>query len=130
MNHTVSDFVVRIKNATLARRKEVILPFSNINKEIGKVLVKEGFLEGIKEESEKGKKTLKAIIKYEKRTPVLTDVLIISKPSLRVYEGAKDTQAIERRGNKTIIMSTSKGVMTGKEARKKGVGGEILFTIW
>ena len=130
MNYNVSDFIIRIKNATLARRKEVVLPFSNINKEIGKVLVKEGFLESIKEESEKGRKSLKAVVRYEKRIPVLTNVIIISKPSLRVYEPVKQVGAIERKGKKIVIMSTSKGILTGTEARKKGVGGEILFTIW
>ena len=130
MNHKVSDFIIRIKNATMARRKEVVLPFSNINKEIGKVLVKEGFLESIKEENAKGKKSLIAVVRYEKRIPVLTDVVIISKPSLRVYESVKHVGNIERKGKKTVIISTSMGVMTGQEARKKGVGGEILFTIW
>jgi small subunit ribosomal protein S8 len=130
MNYSVSDFIIRIKNATMARRKEVVLPFSNINKEIGKVLVKEGFLESIKENTDKGRKSLSAVIRYEKRIPVLTNVIIVSKPSLRVYEPANHIGAIERRGKKTVIMSTSKGVMTGFDAKKKGVGGEILFTIW
>jgi small subunit ribosomal protein S8 len=130
MNHNVSDFIIRIKNAALAKRKEVILPFSNINKEIGKVLVKEGFLENIKEESDENKKILKAVVKYEKRLPVLTDVIIISKPSLRVYEPARRIGNIQRKGKKIVIISTSLGVMTGNDAQKKGVGGEILFTIW
>lgn len=130
MNHSVSDFLIRIKNATLARRKEIILPFSNINKEIGKVLVKEGYLESIKEETEKGRKSLRAVIRYEKRIPVLTDVQIISKPSLRVYESAKNIHDIEKRGRKTVVMSTNKGVMTGEDAKKKQVGGEILFIVW
>jgi small subunit ribosomal protein S8 len=130
MNYNVSDFIIRIKNASMARRKEVILPFSNINKEIGKVLVKEGFLEEIKQEEKKGIKNLKAIISYEKRLPVLTDVIIISKPSLRVYETVDNIGEIEKKGKKTVIISTSQGVMSGKEAIKKGIGGEILFTIW
>ena len=130
MNHNVSDFIIRIKNAALANRKEVILPFSNINKEIGKVLVREGFLENIKEESQKNKKSLRATVKYEKRIPVLTNVVIISKPSLRVYETAGKISAIERKGKKTVIISTSQGVMSGKDAVKKRIGGEILFTIW
>lgn len=130
MNHNVSDFIIRIKNAALAKRREVILPFSNINKEIGKVLVKEGFLANIKEEGEKSKKTLKAIVRYEKRLPVLTDVVIISKPSLRVYEPARRIGNIQRKGKKTVIISTSLGIMTGVDAQKKGIGGEILFTIW
>jgi len=130
MNHLVSDFIIRIKNSALSKRKEVILPFSNINKEIGKVLVKEGFLESIKEDGVKAKKELKAIIRYENRIPVLTDVKIISKPSLRVYSPSKKLSEIAKRGKRKIIVSTSQGVMTSYEAQKKGLGGEILFAIW
>lgn len=129
MNSAI-DFIIRIKNATLARRKEVVFPYSNLNKEIGKVLVKEGFLENIKEETTKGKKNLKAIITYEKRFPALTGVDIISKPSLRIYENANGILEIEKRGRKTAIVSTNQGVMTGKDAKKKGIGGEVIFTIW
>lgn len=89
MNYLIADFIIRIKNSSLSKRKDVLLPFSNINKEIGKVLVKEGFLESIKEETQKGRKSLKAVIRYDSRIPVLTDVEVISKPSLRVYLPAK-----------------------------------------
>ena len=130
MNYLVADFIIKIKNSSLSKRKEVILPFSNMNKEIGKVLVKEGFLESIKEETKNGRKQLAAIIRYENRIPVLTDVVIISKPSLRVYSPAKKMQQIEKRGKRKIIISTSKGVMTSFDARKKGLGGEILFSVW
>ncbi|OGH10973.1 MAG: 30S ribosomal protein S8 [Candidatus Levybacteria bacterium RIFCSPLOWO2_01_FULL_36_13] len=130
MNHLVSDFVIRIKNSAIAKRKEVILPHSKINKEIGKVLVREGFLEDLKEEGEKGKKSLRATIKYENRIPVLTDIEVISKPSLRVYGNIKKINEIKKRGRRRVIVSTSKGLMTSEEAQKKGVGGEILFAIW
>lgn len=130
MNHLVSDLVIRIKNSAIAKRKEVILPYSKINKEIGKVLVKEGFLEDIKEENEKGKKSLRATIKYEKRIPVLTNVEVISKPSLRVYGNIKKINEIKKRGRRRVIVSTSKGLMTSEDAEKKGVGGEVLFAIW
>lgn len=130
MNHLVSDLVIRIKNSAIAKRKEVILPYSKINKEIGKVLVKEGFLVDIKEESEKGKKSLRATIKYEKRIPVLTNVEVISKPSLRVYGNIKKINEIKKRGRRRVIVSTSKGLMTSEDAEKKGVGGEVLFAIW
>lgn len=130
MNYSISDFLIRIKNATLARRHEIVLPYSSINKEIGKVLKKEGFLEEIKENKEGAKRTLHAIISYEKRNPVLSDVTIISKPSLRVYKASKKISEIERRGKHKVIISTSQGVMTGEDARKKGIGGEILFEIW
>lgn len=130
MNYLIADFIIRIKNSALSKRKEVLLPFSNINKEIGKVLVKEGFLESIKEQNEKGKKSLTAIIRYESRIPVLTDVDVISKPSLRVYLPAKRILEIGRRGRKRVVVSTSQGVMTAMDANKKGLGGEILFSIW
>ena len=130
MNYQVADFVIRIKNAALARRREVVLPYSKLNLAIGKVLVKNGFLENIKEEEQDKKKTLKGTIKYEKRQPALSEIDIISKPSLRVYKNKSSIFDIEKRGRKTVIVSTSQGVMIGKEARKKGLGGEILFAIW
>ncbi len=130
MNYLVADFIIRIKNSAMSKRKEVVLPFSNINKEIGKVLVKEGFLESIKEESKDGKKELLAVVRYEKRIPVLNDVEIISKPSLRVYSTSKKILEIGKRGRRKVIVSTSHGVMSAMEASKKGVGGEILFAIW
>jgi small subunit ribosomal protein S8 len=130
MNYLIADFIIRIKNSALSKRKEVTLPFSNINKEIGRVLVKEGFLESIKEEGKEGKKELKAVIKYDDRMPVLTDVEVISKPSLRVYYPAKRIMEIGRRGRRRVVVSTSQGVMTAMEANKKGLGGEVLFAIW
>ncbi len=130
MNHSVSDFLIRIKNAALARRREVDLPYSNINKEIRKVLQKEGFLTEIKETKDGVKRGLHAVITYEKRTPVLSNVIIISKPSLRVYKPSKKINDIERRGRHKVVLSTSQGVMSGYDAKKKGLGGEILFEIW
>jgi small subunit ribosomal protein S8 len=130
MNYLIADFIIRIKNSALSKRKEVVLPFSNINKEIGKVLVREGFLESIKEEGKAGKKELKAVVRYDDRLPVLTDVEVISKPSLRVYYPAKRIMEIGRRGRRRVVVSTSQGVMTAMDANKKGLGGEVLFAIW
>lgn len=130
MNYLIADSIIRIKNSAQSKRKEVELPFSNINREIAKVLVKEGFLESVKEENKKGEKSLKAVIRYEKRIPVLTNVEVISKPSLRVYTTVKKILDTGRRGKRTVIVSTSKGVMTAADAQKKGLGGEILFAIW
>ena len=130
MDHSVSDFLIRIKNASLARRHEVVMPYSNINKEIGKVLKKEGFLDEVKEGKVENKKTLNVTISYERRRPVLSNLRVISKPSLRVYKPSKNIKDVEIRGRHKVVMSTSQGVMTGESARKKGIGGEILFEIW
>ncbi len=126
----VQDFVIRIKNSAMAQRREVVLPFSKLGKEMGRVLVKEGFLEEVKEEIKDNKKFLKLKVAYDRRTPKFIDAVLISKPTLKNYISAKKIFELERKGKKTLIISTNKGVMTGKEAAKKGLGGEALFAIW
>lgn len=130
MNYQVSDFIIRLKNAAMARRHEVVLPFSKLNKAIGKVLVKKGFLDEIHDDEVLGKKILRGKIRYERRSPVLQNVEIFSKPSLRQYLRKADIKRKERKRLGTVILTTSMGVLTGEEAKKKGVGGELLFEIW
>jgi small subunit ribosomal protein S8 len=130
MNHRVSDLIIRIKNAVKARRKEVAFDNFKINKAICKVLVSEGYLESFEIKVKDSKKIISAIIKYDKRIPNFTDVLIVSKPSLRKYAPANKIPEIQRRGRHTIVLSTNKGIMTGREAMKRNMGGEILFRIW
>jgi small subunit ribosomal protein S8 len=130
MNYRVSDLIIRIKNAVRAKRREVALDDFKINKAICKVLVKEGYLEGFEMEKKESKNAIIAKIKYVKRHPVFTDVLVVSKPSLRRYAAVKEIPLIQRRGHHTIIVSTNKGIMTHKEAIKKNLGGEVLFRIW
>lgn len=130
MNHRVSDLIIRIKNAIRARRKEVAFDNLKINKAICKVLVSEGFLENFDVGIIDDKKVIIAKIKYEKRVPVFTDVLVVSKPSLRRYAMARQIPDIQKKGRHTIVLSTNKGIMTGREAIKRNMGGEILFRIW
>ncbi len=130
VNHTVSDFIIRIKNAAKARRKEILTPYNRISRDIAKVLVKEGFLENVKEQVVDDKKMLGIKIKYNNRIPVITDTKVVSKPSSRTYSGSKNLIQNQRKGMYTIILSTNKGIMTGDEAQKKNLGGEVLFRIW
>jgi small subunit ribosomal protein S8 len=130
MNHRVSDLIIRIKNAIRSKRREVVLGNLKINKAICKVLVTEGFLESFDLETRDDKKVMVAKIKYEKRIPNFTDVLVVSKPSLRKYAAADEIAGLQRKGRHTIVLSTNKGIMTGREAIKKNMGGEILFRIW
>jgi small subunit ribosomal protein S8 len=130
MNYRVSDLIIRIKNATRAKRKEVVFDNLKINKAICKVLVTEGFLEGFEASIKDDRKVLVAKIKYEKRIPNFTDVLVVSKPSLRKYAAASEIAGLQRKGRHTIILSTNKGIMTGRDAIKRNMGGEILFRIW
>lgn len=127
------DFIIRIKNSVGAQRREFVMPFSKLNLEIGKVLVKEGFLEEVKEVKEESKskiKMLKIKIAYDRRIPKFSGMSIISKPSLKKYVGSKKIRDIEKRGKRILVISTSQGVMTGREAQKKNLGGEILFAVW
>jgi small subunit ribosomal protein S8 len=127
--YNVADFIIRIKNASAARRKEVRMPYSNLNKAIAKTLVKQGFLADVKEVEEEGKRLLLAGIRFQSRKPVVTDVQIISKPSLRAHMDVASLAHEQRRDSMTLIVSTSSGIMSGKDAIKKGIGGELLFKI-
>lgn len=130
MIHRISDLIIRIKNAARAKRKEVVLTDLKINKAVCKVLVREGFLESFDSQTKDGKKVLVAKIRYEKREPVLIDVLVVSKPSLRKYATVRRIPGIQKKGRHTIVLSTNKGIMTGRDAMKKNMGGEVLFRIW
>ncbi len=130
MNYNIADFIIRIKNAALAHRKQVILPYSKVTKAVGEILVKERFLSECKEEMIDGKKVLRAQIRYEKRMPVFTNIAVVSKPSLRIYTRLKALPKKSRQGRGISIVSTSQGVMTAFDAARKGVGGEVLLTLW
>lgn len=129
-NSTVTDFIIRIKNAANAHRKEVVLPYSKLCKRIAAVLVAEGVLNGIREEKREGRDTLIGEVRYEKRRPVFSDVAIVSKPSLHIHiPHSKLIARMRRSGSQCIILSTNKGIMTARDAYKKRIGGEVLFEI-
>ena len=130
MNHTVSDYVIRFKNAARARKKAFNAPYSNISKSIGELLVKEKFLTKIHEEEIEGHRQLVSEIAYDERHPIMTDVSIVSKPSLRIYQKTGKGTPMEKRGMVVSVLSTNQGIMSGREANNKGVGGELLFRVW
>jgi small subunit ribosomal protein S8 len=126
----IADMFVRIKNGYMAGKKTVRVPHSKFKHEVAKVLLKEGFIKGIKEEKkDNNKKDLVFSLKYEKGKPVITKIQRISKVSRRVYTQAKNLPMVLS-GFGIAIVSTPKGVLTAKQARKKGVGGEIICKIW
>lgn len=129
MNYSVGDFVIQLKNAALARKKEITTPYANIKRDIAKALIKEGFLDSVKEEIVDDKKVLVVNLRYQRRKPVITDVALVSKPSLRVYIGADEIGSKQGRSS-IAVLSTNNGVLTGREAMKKRAGGELLFKIW
>lgn len=129
MNYVIGDFVIQLKNASLANKKSIVTPYANLSKAVALVLKKEGFLDEIKEETIDGHRMLSVALRYQKRKPAITNVHLVSKPSLRTY--IKPTEIGRKQGRATIaVISTNIGILTGKDAIKKGVGGELLFQIW
>jgi small subunit ribosomal protein S8 len=129
---TVGDALIRIKNGYLATKPQVALNYSKLNMAIMKVLEKEGFVAKFEEtKSEKNEKIKQILVslKYESRKPALQNIKRISKPGLRVYKG-KSSLPWVLNGLGIALVSTPKGVMTDKEARKAGLGGEILAYVW
>jgi small subunit ribosomal protein S8 len=125
----VFDAIIRIKNAANARRKEVEISYSKMNKSVLTILQKERFLDSVLEKEEDGKKKLVVIISYKERLPIITDCEIISKPSLRKHVGVGELAKQGRKLGVTLI-STNKGIMTLRSAVKQKVGGELLFRVW
>lgn len=127
MNYPIADMLIRIKNASLARHKELVIPYSKMSLSISKILVARGFIEDIDEDRKK--KEILVKLKFIKRKPAITEIKIISKPSLRVYVSKKGIPRVL--GNLgTAILSTPSGLMTAQEARKKGLGGEVICEVW
>lgn len=125
----ISDFLIRLKNANQAGKTEVSMPFSKMKQQLAVVLAKEGY---IGETHKRGKRAIKDLVvelKYTEGKPVINGTQRVSKPSRRMYMNVKEIFPVKR-GRGLLVLSTPKGVLTDKEARKENVGGEALFKIW
>lgn len=121
----IANMLIIIKNGYMAQKPEVLVPFSKFKLEIAKVLEKEGFISKVQEEDKK----LKLALVYENKKPRLSEIKRVSKSGLRVYSSSKKLQQIKG-GIGITIVSTSQGVMTGKEAKNKKLGGEVICLAW
>lgn len=126
---TIANFITKLKNAGNAGQDSVSVPYSKLKLSIAEVLKAEGFIEGVEERSEKGKPVLVLSLFSENRIPKIKGVKRISKPSKRVYKKATEIRSVKN-GYGALILSTSSGVMTGKQAKTNKLGGEALFQIW
>ena len=137
MTDPIADMLTRIRNALAVKKYEVVLPMSKVKHEIAKILEREGWIykvEVIKGVSKKNKNSvfdeLKIILRYKKSgRPAITSVKRVSKPGLRIYVD-KDNLPRVLNNMGVAIISTSQGLMTNKEARKKGVGGEVICEVY
>lgn len=130
----ISDMLTRIRNAQKAGHKEVVIPASKLKLAIIKILEKHEFVELVKLEKNENIGTIKVVLKYNKTSntqndPAITEIKRISKEGQRVYVGKGDIGKVKNNFGISIV-STSKGVMTGKEAREIGLGGEYICEVW
>lgn len=126
----IADMLTRIRNAVQMRYTEVEVPASKMKLEIARILKEEGFISDYKVKKEKVQDVIVLTLKYgNKKEPVITGLKRISKPGLRVYAKAHEVPRVLN-GLGIAIISTSKGIMTDKHARKNSLGGEVLAYIW
>jgi small subunit ribosomal protein S8 len=139
----ITDMLNRIRNGQAVSKKTVIVPFSELKFQIAKILEREGFVGGVRKWKRKQKKIIELELKYEESLAepdqvqnsrpagkaAISELRRISKPGKRIYSGVKNISQFKK-GRGVVVVSTPKGVMTDKEARKQGVGGEVLFEIW
>lgn len=121
----IADALIRIKNGYLSGGQTVLIKYSRLVLQILKLLEKEELVEKVSKKDN----TIEVVLKYINRAPALTDVKRVSKPSLRIYKGVKELPRVLN-GLGFAVVSTPKGVMTDKEARKMNVGGEVLALVW
>ena len=131
MNDPIADMLTRIRNAQIARHDSVTMPASNTKKAIAKILLEEGYIKAYDVIDDGLQGQIKVTLKYVngKSTPVIAGLKRISKPGLRVYATCEELPKVLG-GLGIAIVSTSKGLMTDKEARKENMGGEVLCYIW
>ena len=130
MNDPIADMLTRIRNALIARHDTVTLPASNMKKAIAKILLDEGYVKSIDFIDDDVQGQIKIVLKYvQGKQPVIKGLKRISTPGLRVYARREELPKVLG-GLGVAIISTSKGIMTDKEARNAGIGGEVLAYIW
>jgi small subunit ribosomal protein S8 len=126
----IADFLTRIRNGLRADHDEVEMPSSAFKAEIARILQEQGYIDGYETESARVGKVLRVRLKYtEDRKPVITGIERLSKPGRRRYVNAGEVPRVYG-GMGTAIVSTSRGVMTGHDARRQGVGGELVARVW
>ena len=126
---TIGDFLIQVKNAYRANKKELTYARSNAIISLAKILEKEGFVSKVTEVEADGRKNIQITLKYEGRIPAVTDIKLISKPSVHLYSRKINLRKTLGRYGVGII-STNMGMMTSREANKKGVGGELICQIF
>ncbi|HEY4503122.1 MAG TPA: 30S ribosomal protein S8 [Candidatus Paceibacterota bacterium] len=126
---SIANMIIMIKNASLAGKTSTIVPHSKLKDAILQCLKKEGYVSSISKKVKKGHPQLEVELVYVDKKPKITEAERISKQSRRVYFGVKDIHKVKN-GSGLLVLSTPKGILSGKDAREAQVGGEALFRLW
>ena len=127
---TIADMLTRIRNASSAKHDSVAIPASNVKKAIAQILLDEGYIQSFTVEEDGKQGVIHITLKYgQNKSQVITGIRRVSKPGLRIYTNVEDMPKVMK-GLGIAILSTSKGIMTDKQARKANVGGEVLAFVW
>ncbi|MDA0292520.1 MAG: 30S ribosomal protein S8 [Verrucomicrobia bacterium] len=127
-NDPIADLLTRLRNSTRVRKAELLVPYSRMKADISAILKKEGYITDFEVKSE-GKPQLRIVNKFAGKTPAITGLKRVSRPGLRRYVGAEDIPRVLG-GMGISIISTPRGVLSGREARRQKVGGELLAYVW
>jgi small subunit ribosomal protein S8 len=125
----IADFLTRLRNAATSHRADVKLPYSRIKEEIARILKEEGYIAEYEVDNSSRPAVIKVTMKFVNRTPALTGVKRVSKPGLRKYVGADEVPRVLG-GMGTSIVSSSRGILTGRQAKRENIGGELLAIVW
>ncbi len=129
MTDPISDFFINIKNGYRAQKDSVVIPYSKMKDGIARILESKRYVLGAEKKGRKVRKFLEVRLRYDGKAPAMTDVKLISKPSRRLYIKKDEIHRV-RQGYGISILSTSRGLMTGDDAKKAGLGGEIIAEVW
>ena len=127
---TIADMLTRIRNASSAKHDSVDVPASNVKKSIAQILLDEGYISNFTVEEDGKQGVIHIVLKYgQNKSQAITGIRRVSKPGLRIYSNVEDMPKVMK-GLGIAILSTSKGIMTDKQARRENVGGEVLAFVW
>ena len=129
MTDPIADMLTRVRNANSAHKESVEMPHSKMKQHIAEILKREGYISDVAIEGAAPKKTIKLKLKYQNRRSVIDGLKRVSSPGLRRYVGSAEIPRV-RNGMGTAILSTPAGILTGNEARRQNVGGELLCYVW
>lgn len=129
LSDPIADFLARLRNAARSNRVDVAAPYSRLKADIARILKQEGYISDFEVDTTVKPTQIKVTLKFVNRTPALTGLKRVSRPGLRKYVGSEDVPRVLG-GMGIAILSTSRGILTGREARKERVGGELLAMVW